>query len=177
MPSTIALFASSRRHGNTGRLIDRLSADLPIEVIDLADRNLSAYDYEHRNRGDEFEALIGRVLEFDQVIFASPVYWYAVSPPMKVFIDRLSDLLDLEELREQGRRLRGKTAFVACTSVCEEAAPSFVAALCDTFSYLGMRFGGLLHANCVDGYEAAKYEPDIVRFIVRLKGDAAGVRT
>jgi len=177
MPSTIALFASSRRHGNTGRLIDRLSADLPIEVIDLADRNLSAYDYGHRNRGDEFEALIGRVLEFDQVIFASPVYWYAVSPPMKVFIDRLSDLLDLEELREQGRRLRGKTAFVACTSVCEEAAPSFVAALCDTFSYLGMRFGGLLHANCVDGYEAAKYEPDIVRFIVRLKGDAAGVRT
>jgi multimeric flavodoxin WrbA len=177
MPSTIALFASSRRHGNTGRLIDRLSADLPIEVIDLADRNLSAYDYEHRNRGDEFEALIGRVLEFDQVIFASPVYWYAVSPPMKVFIDRLSDLLDLEELREQGRRLRGKTAFVACTSVCEEAAPSFVGALCDTFSYLGMRFGGLLHANCVDGYEAAKYEPDIVRFIVRLKGDAAGVRT
>jgi multimeric flavodoxin WrbA len=177
MPSTIVLFASSRRHGNTGRLIDRLATETPIEVIDLAGRNLSAYDYEHRNRGDDFEALIGQVLEFDQVIFASPVYWYAVSPPMKVFFDRLSDLLDLEELRDQGRRLRGKMAFVACTSVCNEAAPSFVGALCETFSYLGMRFGGLLHANCVDGYEAEKYEPDIRRFIERLAGDAAGART
>ena len=175
MPSKIALFASSRRDGNTGRLIDRLASDLRFEVIDLADRNLSAYDYEHRNRGDDFEALIGRVLEFDQLIFASPVYWYAVSPPLKVFIDRLSDLLDLESLQDQGRRLRGKTAFVVCTSVCEEAAPAFVGALCETFSYLGMRFGGLLHANCADGYEAAKYEPDIQRFTERLAGDAARV--
>jgi multimeric flavodoxin WrbA len=173
MPSTIALFASSRRHGNTGRLIDRLATETPIEVIDLAGRNLSAYDYEHRNRGDDFEALIGQVLEFDQVIFASPVYWYAVSPPLKVFIDRLSDLLDLEDLREQGRRLREKTAFVVCTSVCEEPAPAFVGALCETFDYLGMRYGGILHANCVDGYEPAKYEPDIRRFIGQLAGDAA----
>ena len=177
MPSTIALFASSRRHGNTGRLIDRVAADLPVEVIDLADRNLSAYDYEHRNRGDDFEALIGRVLEFDQIIFASPVYWYAVSPPLKVFVDRLSDLLDLEELREQGRRLREKAAFVVCTSVCEEPAPAFVAALCETFSYLGMRFGGLLHANCEDGYQPGRYEPDIRRFIERLAGDAASAHT
>jgi multimeric flavodoxin WrbA len=173
MPSTIALFASSRRHGNTGRLIDRVAADLRIGVIDLADRKLSAYDYDHRNRGDDFEALIGQVLEFDQVIFASPVYWYAVSPPLKVFIDRLSDLLDLEELREQGRRLREKAAFVVCTSVCEEPAPAFVGALCETFDYLGMRYGGILHANCADGYEPAKYEPDIRRFIRQLAGDAA----
>ena len=177
MPRTIALFSSSRRHGNTGRLIDRLAGELHIGVIDLAERDLSPYDYEHRNRGDGFEALIGQLLDFDQIIFASPVYWYSVSAPMKVFIDRLSDLLDLEELREQGRRLRGKQAFVACTSVCEEAAPAFVGALCDTFSYLGMRFGGLLHANCADGYEPVKYESDIRRFIGSVAGDAAGTGT
>ena len=79
--------------------------------------NISAYDYEHRNRGDDFEPLIERVLAFDQIIFASPVYWYAASPAMKVFLDRISDLLDLPELLEEGRRLRGKRAFLICTSI------------------------------------------------------------
>ena len=36
-----------------------------------------------------------RILAFDRIIFASPVYWYAVSPAMKVFLDRSSDFLDL----------------------------------------------------------------------------------
>jgi multimeric flavodoxin WrbA len=172
MPGTIALFASSRRHGNTGRLIDRVAAGLGVEVVDLGALRLSAYDYAHRNRDDDFEPLIARVLEFDQLIFASPVYWYSVSPPMKVFLDRLSDLLDIEELLPQGRKLRGKTGFVACTSIVDEVAPPFIGAFRDTFEYLGMRYGGLLNANCQDGYEAARYEPDIRRFIARVAGDA-----
>ena len=36
MLSTIALFSSSRRGGNTGQLIDRIASELNIEVIDLA---------------------------------------------------------------------------------------------------------------------------------------------
>ena len=170
--TTIALFASSRRHGNTGRLMDQVASELRIEVVDLAVKNISAYDYEHRNRGDDFEALIGRVLEFEQIIFASPVYWYSMSPPMKVFIDRISDLLDLEDLLEQCRRLRGKTAFVVCTSICEAAAPEFVGTFSETFGYLGMRFGGILNANCQNGYVPENYERDMRQFVARVAGDA-----
>jgi NAD(P)H-dependent FMN reductase len=177
MPSTIALFASSRRHGNTGRLIDQVAEELRIEVVDLGALRLSAFDYGHRNRDDDFEPLIARVLDFDQLIFASPVYWYSVSPPMKVFLDRLSDLLDIEELLPQGRRLRGKTAFVACTSIVDEVAPPFIGAFRDTFEYLGMRYGGLLNANCQDGYEAAKYQPELRRFIARVRGGAQPAAT
>jgi hypothetical protein len=89
----LALFASSRRHGNTGQLMDRVASELGIEVVDLATKDISAFDYEHRNRQDEFESLIDHVLKFRRIIFASPVYWYSVSPPMKVFLDRISDLL------------------------------------------------------------------------------------
>ena len=153
--TTIALFASSRRHGNTGRLMDQVASD-----------------YEYRNRGDDFEALIGRVLEFEQIIFASPVYWYSMSPPMKVFIDRIPDLLDLEDLLEQGRRLRGKTAFVVCTSICEAAAPEFVGTFSETCGYLGMRFGGILNANCQNGYVPENYERDMRQFVARVAGDA-----
>lgn len=158
MHSTITLFSSSRRHGNTGQLVDLIASELQIEVVDLSEKNISAYDYEHRNRGDDFEPLIESVLEFDQVIFASPVYWYAASPPMKVFIDRISDLLDVPELSQKGRRLRGKRAFVVCTSIYDEVAPSFIAAFQETFRYLGMHYGGYLHANCQDGYKPAAHE-------------------
>jgi multimeric flavodoxin WrbA len=127
MPSTIALFSSSRRHGNTGQLIDRIASALNIEVVDLADQRISAYDYDHRNRDDDFEPLMQRVLTQDQIIFASPIYWYAVSPAMKVFMDRISDFLELPDLLPEGRRLRGKTAYVVCTSASDEPSGEFIA--------------------------------------------------
>lgn len=122
MPNAIALFSSSRRNGNTGQLIDRIAKELNMEVVDLSLKDISAYDYGHRNRGDDFEPLLKRVLEFDQIVFATPVYWSAVSPAMKVFLDRISDFLDLPDLLEFGRRLRGKQAYVVCTSIYDEAA-------------------------------------------------------
>jgi hypothetical protein len=36
MLGAIALFSSSRRRGNTGKLIDRIALELNIEVVDLA---------------------------------------------------------------------------------------------------------------------------------------------
>jgi hypothetical protein len=54
MLSTIAPFPSSRRRGNTGQLIDRIARDLDIELVDLGSRRISAYDYEHLNRNDDF---------------------------------------------------------------------------------------------------------------------------
>ncbi len=169
MLSTIAIFASARRNGNTGRLMDRIANELQIEVVDLAEKSISAFDYEHRNRNDDFEPLMDYVLGFEQIIFASPVYWYAVAPPMKIFIDRISDLLDLPDLLERGRRFRSKTAYVVCTSVYDEVPTPFLGAFLETFSYLGMRYGGCAHANCIDGYMPSKYEDDIKSFIDRVR--------
>ena len=122
MLSTIVLFSSSRRSGNTGQLVDRIARELGIQVVDLADQRISQYDYEHRNRKDDFEPLMKRLLAHEQIIFATPIYWYAVSPAMKIFLDRLSDYLELPELLPEGRRLRGKNAYVVCTSSSNTAA-------------------------------------------------------
>ncbi len=173
MPSTIALFSSSRRYGNTGRLMDRIASKLKIEVVDLASLRLSPYDYDHLNRDDDFESLMKRVLTHDQVIFASPIYWYAVSPAMKAFLDRISDFLELPELLPEGRRLRGKTAYVVCTSVCDEASPEFMGAFRETFNYLGMHFGGAVHVNCQDGYLPTVHDPEAVAFAARVRTTAA----
>jgi len=165
MLSTIALFASSRRFGNTGAVIDQVAGALAIEVVDLGPLNMSAFDYQHRNRGDDFEPLLHRVLSNDQVIFAAPVYWYSVPPPMKVFIDRVNDLLVLPELRERGRQLRGKRAYVVATSGIDEVSGAFMAMFQDTFAYLGMRYGGLLHVNCDGGYMQGVAKDQIQAFV------------
>lgn len=168
MKNAIALFASSRRHGNTGQLMDKIAQALNIDVIDLNDYHFSDFDYEHRNKGDDFSQLFERVLTYDHIIFASPVYWYAVSPPMKRFLDRISDYLSFDELLDKGRQLRGKTGYVVCTSISEQVDASFINAFKDTFSYLGMQDGGFIHCDCSNDFDPKVYEHDISLFVKKL---------
>jgi hypothetical protein len=49
---------------------------------------------------------------------------------------------------DTGRRLRSKTAYVLCSSVSKEVSNSFISAFEETFEYLGMFYGGYIHANC-----------------------------
>lgn len=174
MTDAIVLFASARRQGNTGALVNRIAALAGFEVVDLAALRIAPYDYEHSHRGDDFEPLFLRMLEYRHLVFASPVYSYAVAPPMKVFIDRITDFLDLEELRDQARRLRGKTGWVVCTSVYDTPPQSFVDAFADNFAYFGMHFGGLAHVNCENGYDAATGEAEARRFAGLLAAPSGG---
>jgi multimeric flavodoxin WrbA len=169
MSDAIALFGSSRRHGNTGRFLDDIAAGLCIDIVDLGQLRLSPYDYEHRNRGDDFEPLMKRVLEFDRIIIASPVYWYSVSPPVKVFLDRISDYLDIPELQPEGRRLRGKTGYVVCTSIYDTVPAPFIGSLTSTFAYLGMHFGGVAHVNCSEEYSRSIHEGELAAFVRLLR--------
>lgn len=145
--------------------MDRVANELEIEVVDLSKAVISAYDYEHRNRADDFEPLMDKVLCHENIIFASPVYWYAVAPPMKTFLDRISDYLDLPDLLEHGRRLRQKTGYFVCTSNDADVCAPFKDAFVESFNYLGIEFGGYVHANCSDGYKAEEYEQAIDVFI------------
>jgi multimeric flavodoxin WrbA len=180
MRSTIALFSSSRRGGNTGQLLDRIASELNVEVVDLARLRMTSYDYDHLNRNDDFEPLMRHVLAHDQIIFATPIYWYTVSPAMKVFLDRCSDLLELPDLIPEGRRLRGKNAYVVCTSICDQPAVEFLGAFRETFDYLGMRLGGVVHVNCQDGYLPAVHDSEALKFAalvreaVTTESDVAG---
>ncbi|MES2604161.1 MAG: hypothetical protein V4603_04440 [Pseudomonadota bacterium] len=62
MKKTIALFASSRPDGNTAKLLAQVTDHLGIEVVDLTLLNMSTFDYQHRNRNDDFEPLMTRLL-------------------------------------------------------------------------------------------------------------------
>ena len=165
MSNTIAVFASARRNGNTGKFIDWIASELGIEVIDLSEKDISPYDYDHKNINDDFLPLMQQLLEYEKIIFVTPVYWYGPSAQMKIFLDRTSDFLDLEELKDVGRLLREKIAYIVCTSISSDADSSFINSLTDTFGYLGMKYGGYVHANCEDGYIQDNYRQDVKKFL------------
>jgi len=142
----VIILGSARKNGNTTKIVDEISKESGIDVIDLSDYNISHYDYESKNREDDFLPLIRRILEeYDTLIFATPIYWYNMSGIMKMFFDRFSDLIRIE--KETGRKLRGKKIGVISNSHDNEIEESFYIPFKKTADYLGMEYLGHAHFN------------------------------
>ena len=87
MPKKIAiLIGSSNNTGNTASLVDDIANKINATIFDLKDYQISPFDYEHQNINDDFLGLVKELIQYDQIIFASPVYWYTMSAQMKVFL-------------------------------------------------------------------------------------------
>ena len=143
---TVIILGSSRKNGNTTKIVDEISKEHGIEVINLSDFNISYYDYESKNREDDFFPLIKGIIEnYDTLIFATPIYWYNMSGIMKVFFDRFSDLIRIE--KETGRKLRGKKIGVISNSHDNEIEESFYIPFKKSADYLGMEYLGHAHFN------------------------------
>jgi len=142
----VIILGSSRKNGNTTKIVDLLSKEHNIDVINLSDYTISYYDYESKNIGDDFLPLIRGIIEkYDTLIFATPVYWYNMSGIMKVFFDRISDLIRIE--KETGRKLRGKKIGVITNSHDNEIEESFYIPFQKSADYLGMEYLGHAHYN------------------------------
>lgn len=142
----VIILGSSRKNGNTTKIVDEISKEHEIDVINLSDYNISYYDYESKNKADDFLPLIRRILEeYDTLIFATPIYWYNMSGIMKVFFDRFSDLIRIE--KETGRKLRGKKIGVISNSHDDEIEESFYIPFKKSADYLGMEYLGHAHFN------------------------------
>ncbi|WP_343696304.1 flavodoxin family protein [Flavobacterium sp.] len=142
----VIILGSSRKNGNTTKIVDEISKEHHIDVVNLSDYNISYYDYESKNIDDDFLPLIRRILEeYDTLIFATPVYWYNMSGIMKVFFDRISDLIRIE--KETGRKLRGKKIGVITNSHDNEIEDSFYIPFQKSADYLGMEYLGHAHFN------------------------------
>ncbi|OXA84058.1 flavodoxin family protein [Flavobacterium hercynium] len=142
----VIILGSSRKNGNTTRIVDEISKETEIDVINLSDYNISYYDYESKNREDDFFPLIKGIIEnYDTLIFATPIYWYNMSGIMKVFFDRISDLIRIE--KETGRKLRGKKIGVISNSHDNQIEDSFYIPFIKSADYLGLEYLGHSHFN------------------------------
>ena len=140
----MVILGSSANDGNTRKAVGVLCSLTDFELIDLNNFKINHYDYQHTNTGDDFMQLMRKIInEYDTFIFATPVYWYAMSGVMKIFFDRITDLLDHE--KELGRKLRTKNMAVLTSSAGDHLGDDFFLPFRATANYLGMRYLGDLH--------------------------------
>ena len=135
---TIVIYSSANPAGNTFQSATKIAQQYGAQLIYLDRYNIGEYCYQHSNSGDDFINLFRWILSFDHIVFASPVYWYAVTPRMKAFIDRITDFMDIESLQPELRALRDKQFSLLSTSNQKEAPRAFTQMLTGTFEYLGM---------------------------------------
>ncbi len=139
----IIVLGSSRNDGNTSKVVKVLRNHFECDIIDLSECNIHQYDYENRHQNDDFLPTIKKIVNYDLIIFATPVYWYAMSGIMKTFFDRITDCLKTE--KETGRKLRGKNMAVLSSGSEEEDTEGFFIPFEKSADYLGMNYLGHIH--------------------------------
>ena len=74
MSNSVIIIGSSRINGNTTRIASVVANQYNLDVVNLSDYNFSYYDYESKNRDDDFFELIKGILEkYGNLIFATPM--------------------------------------------------------------------------------------------------------
>ncbi|GLP96236.1 flavodoxin family protein [Paraferrimonas sedimenticola] len=141
---TAIILGSSRSNGNTAKLVDYVSRRVNADVYDLNQYRIEPFNYDNRYQ-DDFGSLAEQLLEYDNLVLASPMYWYSASAQMKVFLDRISDLLDFE--KGKGRQLRGKSAGLLASGNDSTPPECFEQMFELTFKYLGMNYLGMSYAS------------------------------
>ena len=153
------ILGSARKQGDTRKLVDLLFSETEHSLIDLLDHQVYPYDYSETYPPDDaFRELAEQMFHHQAIVFATPVYWYSMSGPMKIFFDRITDLLhDKEGLRQ---RFAGRKMFLLAVSASEELPEGFELPFSATAEYLNMEYGGAYFSPSYkldalpDGYEA-----------------------
>lgn len=118
----LAILGSHRRNSNTEIALKRLSPIESYSTVNLLDLDINPYRYASRKtEGDDFLTVARQMAVSSNIIFATPVYWYAMSGLMKNFFDRFTDLMTTQ--KDLGRSLRGRNCYlIACGS--DEVLPA-----------------------------------------------------
>lgn len=135
----LIILGSARKKSNTRCFSEAVFQGRGYSLLDLLDFHIAPYSYEEDYPPDDgFPELSQILLQHQLIVFATPVYWYAMSGLLKVFFDRLTDLITIR--KESGRQLRGRiTALLAVGS--DDALPDgFTVPFSSTSRYLGMEF-------------------------------------
>lgn len=140
MNKTIIIFGNSSKPDGSRSLADEVALEFGFNVIDLAE-----YEITNREINDPLIEVVEHIIHADTIIFATPIYCYSMSARMKLFTDRLTDLVRMDE--ELKNMLRGKRGLLLSTGT-ERIAPGYFE---ESFSLLlaclGIEYGGMLYRS------------------------------
>lgn len=145
MNTKVIIQASARVNGNTQKVVNELNKNSDFDVVILASKNIGHFSYDFSNSDDDFLPLIKKIIEkYDIIIFVTPMYWYTMSGYLKVFLDRISDLLVVH--KELGRQFRGKKMGFISNAIDDDRPKGFEMPFEKSAKYLGMKYLGDVHA-------------------------------
>ncbi|TSD67195.1 NAD(P)H-dependent oxidoreductase [Inquilinus sp. KBS0705] len=138
---SLVILGSNRKNSLTEAITRKALQQTDFDLIDLLDHKIAHYNYDgNYPADDEFEAIISKALPYQNIVFATPVYWYSMSGVMKVFFDRLTDLITIK--KDTGRQLRGKTAYMIAVGADPAIPEGFETPFKHTSAYLGLNYKG-----------------------------------
>ena len=153
MVSVVTVLGSARGDGNAARLLRAVTAGRRARSFDLSALHIRDYVYGRAADGDDFltiaEAIAEAIADAEAVLFVTPVYWYAMSAPLKRFVDRLTDLVTVQ--KPLGRRLAGRSVWVAACGSDPTLPEGFDVPFRDTAAYFGMTYSGALYVSMQEG--------------------------
>ena len=152
-PRIMVISGSARTDGETATAIRHLRQHMgdSLDVVDLSAVPIRPFDYARTDDRDAFRAIIGKMVASEHIVFATPVYWYAMSGLMKTFFDRLTDLLLDGEAKKMGRALGGRNVWVLATGTEPTLPPGFHEPFARTAAYFGMVWREAFYQCCGNG--------------------------
>lgn len=151
MSKPFVIMGTARRDGETRRAVDIAFPNGSIDLIPLSEHNIGGYDYAHANADDDFPVIVDAMLTAKTIVFATPVYWYAMSAPMKIFFDRLADLL--ETSKERGRKMAGRNVWLIASGAETTLPDGFEVPFARTAQYFACNYRGAAYLYTGDNPE------------------------
>ena len=111
-------------------------ADVQCEIVKLVDHEILPGTYSDMGEGDEWPAILEKVLASEIVILATPVWWGNQSSEIQRVIERLDELHD-KVLAGEPSPLAGKAGGLVITGD-SDGAEHIIGNICNFFNAVGM---------------------------------------
>ncbi len=162
----LVILGTARKDSNTLFVIENLLKGKDYAFLNLSNYEFVGYDYDNNYpENDQFLEIVDVMLAHDKIIFATPVYWYAMSSVMKTYFDRWSDLVRVE--KPKGRAMAGKETFLITQGSSDHMPSGFEVPFDLSCKYLDMNFRGYIYGDMTKGKEAFSFKEEEKNEILR----------
>jgi GrpB-like predicted nucleotidyltransferase (UPF0157 family) len=141
----LAVLGAADGHQKTSSFLFSSFSSHDLELVDLSRTRVSGFSYQEMP-SDGFVSIIQKMTEADLIVLATPVYWYAMSGPMKDFMDRFSNLMAGPH-KTFGEALCGKRVQLLSTGYDLAPPLGFEVPFSATAIYFGMDYMGCTYKS------------------------------